>query len=128
MLTAFGSALAFAIVYNTVSMAVIERAREIATLRTLGMRRREIALLVTAENLLVGAAGCLLGVPLGIGLARWMFSTYSSEQVTMEFTLYPRTYAIVLGGILLVLLLAQLPSLRHAASLDLARVTKELGD
>ena len=42
-----------------------------------------------------------------------------------------REPGIVAGGVLatmLVLFLAQIPSLRHAASLDLARATKDLSD
>jgi putative ABC transport system permease protein len=128
VLTAFGSALAFAIVYNTVSMAVLERSREIATLRTLGMRRREIALMITAENALIGIAGALLGIPGGLAFAYGLLLTYTNEQLTMSFVIYPRTYAIVLLGILGVLFIAQIPSLRHAARLDLASATKDMAD
>jgi putative ABC transport system permease protein len=128
IMTTFGSALAFAIVFNTVTMAVLERAREIATLRTLGMRRREIALMITVENTLVACAGVLLGIPGGLLFAYGLMTTYTNEQLAMELTLYPRTYAIVVLGTLVVLFIAQIPSLRHAANLDLAEATKDLGD
>lgn len=49
-------------VINTIGMAIMERTREIGTLRTLGVKRSGIVLLFTAESGLLGLFGCGLGV------------------------------------------------------------------
>jgi putative ABC transport system permease protein len=61
----------FFLIYNTVAVSVVQRKREIGTLRCLGMRRGELLRLIVSEALilaLVGAAmGCLLGWALAQG-------------------------------------------------------------
>lgn len=49
-------------VINTMSMAVIERTREIGTLRALGLKRRGVAILFAIESLLLGILGSLGGL------------------------------------------------------------------
>jgi putative ABC transport system permease protein len=57
------------LVFNAISMAVIQRRRETGILRSLGVRRSEVLRLFLAEAVIIGAAGTLVGVGLGIGLA-----------------------------------------------------------
>jgi putative ABC transport system permease protein len=47
---------------NTMGMAVIERTREIGTLRALGLKRRGISFLFAAEGGLLGLGGCVFGL------------------------------------------------------------------
>lgn len=49
-------------VVNTVSMAVLERSREIGTLRAIGARRSRVVSLFSIEGALLGFFGCLFGV------------------------------------------------------------------
>jgi putative ABC transport system permease protein len=56
-------------VANTMSMTIVERTREIGTLRALGMKRWSIVRLFTMEGLLLGVAGSLLGLPLALAVA-----------------------------------------------------------
>lgn len=52
---------------NTLVMAVMERVRELGTLRALGTSRVQVALLVLAEALWLGLLGALLGDLAGLG-------------------------------------------------------------
>ena len=56
-------------VVNTVSMSVMERTREIGTLRALGLRRKGVAAVFAAESALLGIAGSAAGT--AITLAVW---------------------------------------------------------
>ncbi|HEX9787430.1 MAG TPA: FtsX-like permease family protein, partial [Candidatus Binatia bacterium] len=60
----------FFLIYNTVSVSVIQRKKEIGTLRCLGMKRSELLRLMMTEALLLALAGSILGALLGWFLAR----------------------------------------------------------
>ena len=64
--------MAGAIVFNTVTVNVLERQRELATMRTLGQTRGRLALMMVLENVLVGAgaSGTRLPARHGRGLLR----------------------------------------------------------
>jgi putative ABC transport system permease protein len=51
-------------IVNTMGMAVLERTREIGTLRALGLKRRGVSLLFAIEGGLLGFIGSLVGVGL----------------------------------------------------------------
>lgn len=58
-----GILIAFAICYNTASIAIMERKREYSTLRVLGMQVKEVAGIIGFEYWLLGVLGMILGVP-----------------------------------------------------------------
>jgi len=60
--------LAAAVVLNTAGSAVVQRTREIAILRALGVRRRSLEIVFLIEGLLYGVGGSFLGMMIG-GLA-----------------------------------------------------------
>jgi putative ABC transport system permease protein len=53
-------------VANTLSLSVLERRRESATLRAIGMSRRMLRLSLGIEGMLIAGVGALLGVGLGL--------------------------------------------------------------
>jgi putative ABC transport system permease protein len=60
----------FFLIYNTVSVSVIQRRKEIGALRCLGMKRGELLRLIITEALLLALAGSVIGTLLGWVLAR----------------------------------------------------------
>jgi putative ABC transport system permease protein len=58
------------LIYNAVSVSVVQRKREIGTLRCLGMRRRNILMLFLAEALALSFLASLAGVWFGLMLAK----------------------------------------------------------
>ncbi len=60
----------FFLIYNTVSISVVQRRREIGTLRCLGVRRREILALFVLEALLIALLGSAAGILAGLLLAQ----------------------------------------------------------
>lgn len=126
MLT-FSIALAAVITFNSTLMNVIERSREIATLRTLGISVGAASRMVFAENLLAYVCGIILGLPLGLWLANKFVGVYESESFHMQTVIYSRTYWLTVIGILLTVALAQLPSIRYIRQIELAKATKDIG-
>jgi len=65
------------LVYNTISIGVAQRRREIGALRALGTTRARIRALFTGEAVVMGALGTALGLPLGVGVGRLAISLVS---------------------------------------------------
>ena len=71
------------LVYNTMSMASVERAGEAAILRAVGARRRQTFWLLVSEGALLGAAGSLVGELGGLGLARILLAIRGAGLETL---------------------------------------------
>lgn len=69
LLSSAGLLTAGFLVWSLATLSMRRRRAHLALLRTLGMGRLRIARLLTAQGLLLGLAGGLLGVSLGVGLA-----------------------------------------------------------
>ncbi|MDD5033565.1 MAG: FtsX-like permease family protein [Methylococcaceae bacterium] len=62
--------LAF-MIYNTIMMGVLERTREIGTLRAMGASRKRVSTVFLLEGLILGLAGGGTGIVLG-GVSAWL--------------------------------------------------------
>jgi len=122
----FAFAMAFIVVFNTLTTNILEREREIATMRTLGENRRRLTFMITLENLLLGIMALPMGILLGFLTASGMMKSFQSEMFYMKAFIYPRSYIIVSGIILGIMLLSEIPAIRRVNRLDLARATKVL--
>ncbi len=125
IMVVFGAFLAFATIFNMTTVNILERRQEIATMRTIGMTRKEVATVITIENILMGVMGIVIGILLGYYLSIYFIGIYQSDLFSMDTVIYNRTYALTIVSILIVLLLSQIPGIRYVNRLDLAKVTKE---
>ena len=55
-------------IYNVISTVVLEKQRDIAILKSIGFRARDIRRIFLIQGILLGLAGSVLGLPLGAGL------------------------------------------------------------
>ncbi|QCB93116.1 FtsX-like permease family protein [Cellulomonas shaoxiangyii] len=102
-------------VANTLSLSVIERRRESATLRAIGLSRRGLRLMLAVEGMLIAGVGAALGVGLGL-LYGWagaatVFGTAGDLRLAVPWT----ELAIVLAVALLAGLAASVLPARSAA-------------
>lgn len=58
------------VIFHTLSIALVERVREIAVLHALGTTRRQITRIFLCEAGLIASSAALVGLGLGLGLAR----------------------------------------------------------
>lgn len=126
IMLAFGVALGFAIIFNTITINTLERRRELATMRTIGSGVGRLGAMLTVENVLMGVLGVVVGLPLGYAISLYFASLYENELWDMPTVIYTRTYGIASLGALLVLLLAEIPSIRFVRRLDLPAVVREM--
>ncbi len=76
-------ALTSTVIYNLASINIVEREREIATLRVLGYTHREVKRLINSENYVLLSLGALFGVPLGIFLSQWISHMVTTNEFYM---------------------------------------------
>ena len=78
--------LAFVVLGNLTNVNISERQREIATLKVLGFRPREVQSYIYKENNILTAIGALAGLPLGNVLHH-----YIMRQVEMNYVMFGRS-------------------------------------
>ena len=112
------------LVFNTISISIVQRKRELGILRALGTTRRQLFAMLTLEGALLGTVGSLLGIALGVGLSGGMLRITSRavnevymQQAVTEVHVDPQLVAIsfVLG--VLASVLAALLATRRAAGI-----------
>ncbi len=106
ILVFFASALilAFIVLYNLSNINIIERTREIATLKVLGFYDNEVSSYIYRENIFVSVFGMLLGVVLGIILHLLLISFTAIDTVMygQNIAWYSFVTAIAVTGLIIV--------------------------
>src|SRR5574337_2237803 len=82
-LSAIALLVSLFLVYNAVSLSVLERRRQIGILRSLGLTRGGVAALFAAEGMTLGILGSLLGVGGGLLLGRVLLRSVSQTVSTL---------------------------------------------
>lgn len=124
ILTAFGAAIAIAVVYNNARIALSTRARELATLRVLGMTRGEISGILLGGLAVEVALGVPLGVLWGGAFARGIASTIDPEEFRLAPYVATETYAFAVAVVVVAAVLSALVVRRKLDHLDLVAVLK----
>ena len=109
------------LVSSTMSMLVAEQAGEIATMKAIGGRRRQIAAVYLRTALLLGALSLFLGIPAGVLLAGGILHFFASTFYAIDTGLginWPVVAASAAFG-LVAPALAALPAIRRGVRLPL---------
>jgi len=89
------------LVFNALSMTILERTRELGMLRALGSTRAMIARSVVVEAMILGVLGSLLGVLFGYGMARGLVYLFGKaflfEITSLILSPFALVSAVVVG-------------------------------
>jgi putative ABC transport system permease protein len=117
------------IIYNTFSMIVAQRQRELALLRAIGADRRQVRRSVRAEAIVVGVLGSGLGLAAGIGLAaglRALLDTLNIGLPAGGMVLAVRTVILsVVVGTVVTVVAASAPARRAGRIAPVAAMREE---
>jgi putative ABC transport system permease protein len=86
LLLAFGGIALFVgafVIFNTISITVAQRTRELATLRTLGASRRQVRRSVMLESFVIGLVASVIGLFAGLGLAKGLNAAFVALGVDL---------------------------------------------
>jgi putative ABC transport system permease protein len=120
----FAVIVAFGVIYNNARISLAERARELATLRVIGLTQREVGAIIVIELALLATLALPLGLVMGTGLANGIIQSVNTETVRLPlvFTSYTYTFAILI--VILASSVSALVVLRKLKQLDLIGALK----
>lgn len=106
-------------IVNTMGMAIVERTREIGTLRALGLKFRGVSILFALEGALLGFFGSIMGILLHMGV--WAFiKVYPAHYIPPGFSV-PVPMMVDMVPLMLLLLSVCLVLLSMVAAIIPAR-------
>jgi putative ABC transport system permease protein len=123
-LSSLAVAVGCAVVFSTFAILVVQRTREIALLRTVGLTRRQVYVAVLAEasvlGLVASAAGAGLAVPVSFAL-RALVGLAGENVSAAQLDVEPLTLVLaVLAGTVLTTALAMIPAWKASRVLPVA--------
>lgn len=86
LLLAFGAIALFVgafVIFNTITITIAQRTRELATLRTLGASRRQVLRSVMLESFVIGVGASVVGLFAGLGLAKGLNAVFVALGVNL---------------------------------------------
>jgi putative ABC transport system permease protein len=105
------------VIANTLSITIAQRTREFATLRTIGASRRQVLWAVVLEALIVGFVASVVGLFLGLGLAKILNKLFVAVGIDLpqgNTVFATRTIVVSLVVGTLITLIASLRPARRA--------------
>jgi putative ABC transport system permease protein len=113
------------VIFNTFGIMLAQRVRETALLRCVGANRRQIFSSVLLESLIVGAAGSIAGVAVGVGVALGLYALINGlvGEGLPEHSLVVGATPVVAGfaiGVGITLAAALIPAVRATRTSPLA--------
>ena len=119
-------------VFSTLALQAARRRQELALLRALGLRRRDVTRLVALEGAVLGAIGAAVGTAIGLALAAAMLARTGADLgagffASARASLAPDPLGLV-GIALLAIAVSVLGALqvaRHAARIDVAEALRD---
>lgn len=92
VVTVMAGALAFAVVFTLSNTNISERERELATIKVLGFRRREVYRYINKETIILTLIGIVAGWPLGYVLTRFLTYVLRMPSLFFDTIVEPQTY------------------------------------
>jgi len=118
-LLAFGGIALFVgsfVIANSLSITIAQRTREFATYRTMGATRFQVLRAIFAEALVIGTAASVVGLFLGLGLAKGLFKLFNAVGFTLPNSgiIFATRTAVVsmIVGVIVTLIAALRPAIR----------------
>lgn len=96
-------------VINTMTMNILERVREIGTMRSIGMNRAQLAQMVMSEAMAMGALGSLFGIAVALPISTVMVQGMSQGSGFPMRYVFPAMAFII--GVIVALVISQLAAL-----------------
>ena len=116
--------VAFGVIYNNARISLAERARELATLRVIGLTQGEVGAVIVIELALLAALAIPLGLAFGTGISAGIIQSVNTETVRLPLVYTPYTFTFATLVVVAASVLSALVVLRKLKQLDLIGALK----
>ncbi len=120
----FAVIVAFGVIYNNARISLAERARELATLRVIGMTQREVGAILVVELVILALLAVPLGLLLGTGLTTVIVGSINTETIRLPLVFTTYTYSFAVIVVVIASALSAVFVLRKLKQLDLIATLK----
>ncbi|MGM1057706.1 ABC transporter permease [Saccharothrix sp. Mg75] len=110
---------------NTLTLSVLERTRESALLRALGLTRGQLRLMLVVESVLMAVMGAAIGLVLGVGFGWVVVEAASTDTVAIDLVVpFGQIGVMLAGAVVAAVLAAALPARRAARTSVIAGIAE----
>jgi putative ABC transport system permease protein len=120
----FAVIVAFGVIYNNARISLAERSRELATLRVIGMTRREVGAVLVIELVILACIAVPIGLLLGTGLTTIVVHSINTETIRLPLVFTTYTYSFAVVTVAIASTLSALFVLRQLNQIDLIAALK----
>lgn len=113
------------VLYNLGVMSYVERYRELATLKVVGFKDKQIGKILVSQNLWLTLFGIVVGIPVGIGVLDFLINALATEY-EMVLVLGPATFIVGIIATLAVSLTVSFLISRKNRKIDMVEALKNV--
>jgi putative ABC transport system permease protein len=124
ILLAFGEVLAGSAIHTVASISLIERTRELATLRSLGFSARDTSRLVSLELYALAVLGLAVGIPVGAAVNTAFLNSFATDNMAFRTELPPWVHVTTAALVLALVSYSSWAGMRRLRRMDLSEATK----
>ncbi len=118
--------LSVAVIYNVATISIFERQRELASLKVLGLREKELEKIIFYENYILSAFAIVLGLPMGYLLGQMMSTMYETDNYSFQFSIGFKSYLYAIGMSLVFTWVSNMWLKKKIRNLDMIAVLKSI--
>ena len=120
------SILALVVLFNLTEINILERMRELATIKVLGFQDIETAMYLYRENMVVTVMGILLGLVAGVFLNGFILTTVEIDMLKFPHIILPVSFLIASGISVLFALVVNVLTYRKLVVIDMVGALKSV--
>ncbi len=126
IIIAFAGLLAFVVLYNLTNINIVERTREIATLKVLGFFKGETSMYVFRENILLTIIGSVFGLVVGIFLHKFIMLSIEMDGIMFGNHIDPLSFVYAFALTLVFSLVVNVFMRRRIVSIPMVESLKSV--
>ena len=118
--------LALVVLFNLTEINILERMRELATIKVLGFQDTQTAMYLYRENMVVTAMGIALGLVAGVFLNGYILTTVEIDMLKFPHVIFPVSFVLASGISVLFALVVNVLTYRKLVNIDMVMSLKSV--
>lgn len=118
--------LALVVLFNLTEINILERMRELATIKVLGFQDTQTAMYLYRENMVVTGMGIALGLVAGVFLNGFILTTVEIDILKFPHVIFPVSFLLASGISVLFALVVNILTYRKLVNIDMVMSLKSV--